>query len=518
MLMHFPLASTLLCRFFAEKTSITLDFSPVLLYNKECPVSGIFCAENRFEDVLSDDTERGLCMKRDTEAMYASMEPWKLFFIVALPGMVSMFAMSVYSIIEGAFIGQRLGEGAFAAVNIAMPLVMINFSLADLIGVGASVPISIALGKKDGKTANNVFSCSVIMIFLAAILMGSIMFFAAEPLCRMMGADDVLLDTSVRYLRTCALCSPLASIFFAMDNYLRISGYVKTSMVINVCCNLATLGLLTFFLIGLDMDVVGSALATSLSMSMCSAVAMIPFLRRKTLLQFTKPHFHLSMFRQIAACGAPVFLSNISGRVTSILMNISLMTLGAEVWGDGGGTTAVAVYAVLMYSSDLCWPLLYGISDSLAPAIGYNWGAANYDRVKKIVRCAFIGTGTVGMVSTSVLFFGADLITALFASAQDVMLMQQSSHAIRLFCFAYLFRWFAVTTQSFLSAIEKPAFATLMSVSVAFVFPLLMLAVLWGLGLDGIWLNFVGVNLLAAVLGVVLMLRVLREIKRKQNG
>ena len=49
-------------------------------------------------------------MKRDTKAMYATMSPWKLFFIVALPGMISMFAMSIYSIIEGAFIGQRLGE------------------------------------------------------------------------------------------------------------------------------------------------------------------------------------------------------------------------------------------------------------------------------------------------------------------------------------------------------------------------------------------------------------------------
>ena len=100
-------------------------------------------------------------MKTKTEEMYASMNPWRLFFVVAMPGMISMFAMSVYSIIEGIFIGQILGEGAFAAVNIAMPLVMINFSLADLIGVGASVPISVALGKKDNKTANNVFSCSV---------------------------------------------------------------------------------------------------------------------------------------------------------------------------------------------------------------------------------------------------------------------------------------------------------------------------------------------------------------------
>ena len=341
------------------------------------------------------------------------------------------------------------------------------------------------------------------------------MFVTAEPLCRMMGADDLLLDTSVRYLRTCALCSPLASIFFAMDNYLRISGYVKTSMVINVVSNLATLGLLTFFLIGLDMDVVGSALATSISMCLCSVVAMIPFLCRKTLLQFTKPKFHIAMFKEIAACGSPVFLNNISGRVTSILMNISLMTLGAKAWGEGGGTTAVAVYAILMYSSDLCWPLLYGISDSLSPAIGYNWGAKNYDRVKKITKCAYVGTATVGLVSTSILFFFSGTVATLFANAEEVMLLEESTRAIRLFCFAYLFRWFVVTTQGFLSAIEKPAMAALMSVATALVFPVFMLVILWGIGLNGIWLNFVGVNFLSAILSIVLLVRVTKEIKRK---
>ena len=80
------------------------------------------------------------------EVMYATMTPWRLFFKVALPGMVSMFAMSIYNIIEGIFIGQVLGESAFAAVNIGIPLVTITFSMADLIGVGASAPISIALG------------------------------------------------------------------------------------------------------------------------------------------------------------------------------------------------------------------------------------------------------------------------------------------------------------------------------------------------------------------------------------
>lgn len=455
-------------------------------------------------------------MKMKAEEMYASMNPWRLFFVVALPGMISMFAMSIYSIIEGIFIGQILGEGAFAAVNIAMPLVMINFSLADLIGVGASVPISIALGKNDHKTANNVFSCSVIMIFLASVLMGSIMFFAAEPLARMMGADDVLLDTSVRYLRTCALCGPLATIFFAMDNYLRISGFVKTSMVINIFCNVLTLGLLTFFLLVCDMDVVGSALATSLAMSTCAIIAILPFIRNKALLKFVRPKFSASMFKQIASCGSPIFLSNISGRVAAILMNISLMAVGTKVLGENGGTTAVAVYAILMYSSDLCWPLLYGIADSLAPALGYNWGAKSYDRVKRIAGCGYIGTAVIGLVSTSILFFFPDVIASWFAKADDARLLELSAHAIQLFCFAYLFRWIGVMTQSFFSAIEKPLQATIMSVTVAFVFPILLLGALWSFDLDGIWFNFVGVNALAAVLAGVLLLRLMKEIKNRE--
>lgn len=456
-------------------------------------------------------------MKIKAELMYATMHPWRLFFIVALPGMVSMFAMSIYSIIEGAFIGQILGEGAFAAVNIAMPLVMIDFSLADLVGVGASVPISIAIGKEERHTANNIFSCSVIMIFFASVLMGTVMFLAAEPLCRMMGADDVLLDTSMRYLRTYALCSPLTTIFFAMDNYLRISGYVKTSMFINIFCNLLTLIFLSFFLFVLEMDVAGSALATCISMSCCSAAAMMPFLMKKTLLRFVKPKFSVSMVKEIAACGSPVFLNNIAGRVTSIILNISLMTLGVKAFGEGGGTTAVAVYAVLMYASDLCWPLLYGISDSLAPALGYNWGAKNYDRVRKIVKCAFVGTCTVGLVSTAIMFFGAETIASLFVDGRDIRLLEISAHAIRLFCFAYLFRWIGVVTQSFLSAIEKPALATTVSVSTALIFPLIMLVALWDFGLDGIWLNFVGVNILAAALSIFNLIFVFREMKRREN-
>ena len=188
-----------------------------------------------------------------------------------------------------------------------------------------------------------------------------------------------------------------------------------------------------------------------------------------------------------------------------------------KVFGAGGGTTAVAVYAVLMYSSDLCWPLLYGISDSLSPAIGFNWGAKNYDRVKKIVKCGFIGTFAVGIVSTSILFFFPDIIASLFAKAEDARLLSEATHAIRIFCIAYLFRWIAVSAQGFFSAIEKPMHATIMAVSVAFVFPVIFLGALWSFELDGIWFNAAAVNILAAILSIIQLSIVGHEIKKREK-
>ena len=185
--------------------------------------------------------------------------------------------------------------------------------------------------------------------------------------------------------------------------------------------------------------------------------------------------------------------------------------------GEGGGQTAVAVYAVLMYSSDLCWPLLYGIADSLSPALGYNWGAKNYVRVKSIVRCAYIGTAIVGLVSTSVLFFFPGTIASWFVKAEEVRLLELSAGAIRMFCAAYLFRWIAVTTQSYFSAIGKPKQATVMSVATAFVFPTVLLAAFRSFGLNGIWFNFTGVNALAAILSAVLLGRLTKEIKALES-
>ncbi|MEG0854431.1 MAG: MATE family efflux transporter, partial [Angelakisella sp.] len=79
----------------------------------------------------------------NSHTLFTKTPPTRLFMIAAVPGAISMLASSLYTVIDGVFVGQILGETAFAALNLAMPFVIINFALADLIGVGSSVHISI---------------------------------------------------------------------------------------------------------------------------------------------------------------------------------------------------------------------------------------------------------------------------------------------------------------------------------------------------------------------------------------
>lgn len=413
--------------------------------------------------------------------MYAEMKPIRLFFTAAIPGVIGMFAMSIYNIIEGIFVGQFIGGDAFAAMNLAMPLVMINFALADMVGVGSSVPISIALGQEDEKRACNIFSCAVLLIIATAAAMGILMFTFAPSIIHAMGAEDRVAQLAITYLRISSALGPTTTLVFAMDNFLRISGFVRGSMLLNILMSALQIALLVVFVVVLKMGLVGSALAINLGMGICALIALIPFICGKSILKFRRPHFSLSMIIEIVMCGSSTFLNNIAGRLFSLVMNMLLIRMG--------GTLAVSAFSVLMYCSDLVQPFLYGLCDSISPAIGYNWGARAYGRVKSLAKCTFASTAVVSAAAVAVMFFFPRQITSIFVEGGDMALLDLSTHALRLFSVEFLFWWFGYAAQSFYNAIEMPKKAAILTLSTAIIFPLIMVVVLWPLGLDGLWLN-----------------------------
>ena len=446
----------------------------------------------------------------NSTVLFSKTPPLKLFFLASIPGASSMLASALYQTIDGVFVGQFLGATAFAALNLAMPFVIINFSLADLVGVGSAVPISVCLGQKKTQEANNIFTCACLMIVAAGVVIGSILFALAPALIRFMGAEGEFAELAVQYLRVYALCSPVTTIIFAVDNYLRICGFIRGSMFLNILMSVLS-GVLEFLFLGvLRFGIWGAALATCSGMLICAVIAFVPFVRGKALLRFCKPRFHGRMIRQIIACGSPNFLNNIAGRVTSILMNAILVRLGGE--------TAVSVYGILMFADGFIQPLLYGMCDSLQPAVGYNWGAGKFSRVRAIEKCCFTASGIVSLLAVCVIALLPEQITRLFVADAGPEVLSMSVGALRLFSITYITRWFSFATQSYMLAVEKPLPASIISVSTALLFPVILIGILWPLGLTGIWLNFAGTAILAAVLSAIVLIRLRGELKRPDAG
>ncbi len=434
----------------------------------------------------------------NSKELYLNTKPSTLFWKAALPGGISMLVSSLYFVFDSFFVGKFVGTTAFAALGLAMPLVIINFALSDLIAVGSSVPISILLGRKEEDKANNYFSSATLLIIITGLIMGILMYLTAPFFMKLMGADGELARFGAQYIRVYASLSPFITLTFANDNYLRISGKIKTSMVLNILMSIGTVILELLFILVFDWGIIGAALACALAMLLTSLSGVCMFLGGKLQLKYRKPKFEYKLIKDVVRNGLPAFLTNISGRIFSIVMNVALLKMG----GEG----AVAIYGILMTVGGMVEQMLYGVLDSLQPAIGYNYGATRFDRVKIIEKYCVLSGAVISIFFAIIMFAIPGPISIIFL--EDIALIDLSKRALRLFCFGYLFKWISHALQSFLLAIDRAIPAMIISTSTAFVFPLIVLGLLLPLKLDGLWLNYTFTSILGSVLSLVIIFKV----------
>ena len=93
---------------------------------------------------------------------FLETNPSKLFFKAAIPGAIGMIASNIYFSVEMLLIGRFLGQTSFAGGNLANPLLLIAYAVADMIAVGSSIGISLRLGKGQKEDANKMFTTAVL--------------------------------------------------------------------------------------------------------------------------------------------------------------------------------------------------------------------------------------------------------------------------------------------------------------------------------------------------------------------
>ncbi len=414
---------------------------------------------------------------------FAKLPPTKLFFKCAVPAVVTSVFGALYSVVDGVFVGRYLGEDALAAINFIMPILMIVAAISNMIATGASVNMSILLGKGEREEASRVFSFSVKFIFAFSLVVSALGFFLARPFVLLIarGATAEAIDCSVEYLKIFALFGPLVPIYFATDNFLRVCGKERRSMTIGVVTQILNV-ILDFLLIAVfRQGVWAAAVASCASIVLGSVVTFSMFLGRRMDVYYTRKGVPISRFFRLVANGFSEFFSTVSVSVMSVVMNLFLLKYG--------GTTAVAAFSIVMYVDSIMGMLNFGICDALQPAISYCYGAGLRERMKAIFKRVVAAAAATSFAAFLFMLFAGPHVATAFIRPDDTELLGVSVRAIKIFSFSYIVGWIDMCFSSFFTALERPVRSLVVSLFGTLVFPVAFLFILTAfLALDGVWL------------------------------
>lgn len=431
--------------------------------------------------------------------MFEKLPPAKLLLKCAVPAAMSMIFSGLYSVVDGIFVGLCIGSDALAAVNLVMPLITIAFSLAELIATGSSVQLATLLGQKEQDQANRTFSVCIKVIVGMSFLIGLVFFFLCKPLLTLMGANGIALQYSIEYIRVYAVFAPLIIVFFAIDNYLRICGKQNYSMMLNIVTAVLNIALDFLLIVVLRQGIRAAALTSCISISVGTVMAFYPFFRNKLDLKFVAGNIPFKQFAQLAANGSSEFFSSIAGSIFSFILNIVLLSIG--------GATAVAAMSVVMYVESLVASMLFGMVDSMQPAISYCKGAGLHKRVWTLERYVLTAAAVLSVVVCLVLRYCGTFVVPFFVKPGETELLTLSIHAMRLYALSYLVNWIDGCLSGFLTALGQAGRSFVVSIMGTLVLPLAGLAVLVpSMGLDGVCLTPLLSGAVSAVLAIVLVM------------
>ena len=319
---------------------------------------------------------------QDKEKKMATEAIGKLMISMAVPSIIAQIINILYSIVDRIYIGHIKGVGmeALTGVGVTFPIITLISAFSAFVGAGGAPLAAIWLGKGDRKRAEKILGNGVtLLVFFTVILMA---FFYAfqKPLLYLFGASDATIGYAVSYISIYLAGTIFVELALGLNAFIISQGQSRTAMMAVLIGAASNIILDPIFIFALGMGVKGAAYATVISQAL-SALWTVGFLiSRKSSLtikwQAMKPDF--PVIGSVMALGISPFIMRATESLISIVLNNGLQKYGGDIYV---GSLTIMQSVMQMYSAPLG-----GFTQGVQPIISYNFGAGNFDRVKKLYR------------------------------------------------------------------------------------------------------------------------------------
>ncbi|ACV22871.1 Multidrug export protein mepA [Slackia heliotrinireducens] len=394
----------------------------------------------------------------------------KVFARYAIPQMIGLLFNSVYIIVDGVFIGNRLGSMALAATGVAVPVVELLIALSMAVTAGAGVVVSTRIAKREHEQAVRAFhTCLVLqgIIGLSVVILGNLFI---HPLAKLLGATPDIQAMTVTYLRYVLSFAPFLLFGYLLGGLARNDGKPKLAMVALSAGSLSNILLDYVFMYPLNMGIAGAALATGIGPIVSMAILLPHFFAGKGVLRFQKTALSGNDARSFLRLGLPSFVMEFSIGMVTFLMNFGIVRYG---FGENG----LAAYLIIGYLMLIVFTLFLGMAEGLQPAFSYLHAAGDHTKLKALLRfaaCVFTAVGVVSYVL--VLFFSIRFYSIFTPEAHEVAVMA-AQKSTWYFC-GLAFAGINILSISYYQATAQTGNALLISSLRGFVLPALLILIL----------------------------------------
>ncbi len=331
----------------------------------------------------------------------------KAYFKMALPVVFGMVVSLVYNMVDTYFIARTGNTDLIAGVSLGAPVFTLMIALGDIFGLGGSSVISRLFGQQKNDDGKRLSVFCFYAAFLCGLAVTAVMILFRRPILGLLGADTDTFTYASQYYTFIVLGAPFLIISYTPANLLRTEGFATASMVGTMLGAVVNIILDPIFISVLGLGAAGAAIATVIG-NICTDIFFVWFLLAKSERLSVNPRgFHITPAEigQIMAIGFPASITNLMQGIGIALTNRFLLPYGNDKVAAMGIVMKVNLIAVLV---------LVGFAFGAQPLTGYNYGAKNHGRLKKILRfCYGFECGTA-VVLAAALSLAAPFLLGLF--------------------------------------------------------------------------------------------------------
>lgn len=418
-----------------------------------------------------------------------------LVLSMSLPMMLSMLVSSLYNIVDSYFVA-KISEDAMTALSLVFPVQNLINAVTIGFSIGINAVIAYFLGAQNNSKANSAASQGIILNAVHGILLTVVCIAVMPFFLKMYTSDALVIELGLRYSRIAFSFSIIISFAMSFEKIFQAVGKMTVSMLSMLFGCIANIILDPLFIFGIGffpkLGIDGAALATGIGQTVSLLIYIIVYLTKPINVKISLNDMRITkkMFKRLYSIGIPATL-NLA--LPSLLVSSLNTILAAH------SQAYVLVLGVYYKLQTFLYLSANGIVQGIRPLVGYNYGANEHKRVKKIYFTSLSLIAAIMLIGTILCLAAPAQLIDLFTTNDETI--QIGAEALRIICIGFIVSAVSVTSSGALEGLGKGGPSLIISllryavliIPAAFILNKLI-------GVTGVWHAFWVAELLTAVL------------------